>query len=127
EEPALVMLLLLAVPAYLVLRARDARRFVVGALAVAAAWFVLWYPNIAALPVPSALAEVYQGLLPTWNYAFQFGSNQDAPNRNSMDLTSVAMLTLLTAMLVLSAVYVARAWRTERAEERVFRALRETG
>jgi Gpi18-like mannosyltransferase/predicted membrane-bound dolichyl-phosphate-mannose-protein mannosyltransferase len=127
EEPALVMLLLLAVPAYLVLRARDARRYVAGVLAAAFTWFVIWYPNLAALPVPSTLSEIYQGLLPTWNYAFQFGSNQDAPNRSPMDFTSVGMLVLLTAMLVVAAIYVARAWRTERAEERVLRTLREPG
>ena len=32
EEPALVALLLLSIPAYLVLRARDSRRFVIGAI-----------------------------------------------------------------------------------------------
>ena len=48
EEPALVALLLLAVPAYFVLRASDPRRFVVGVLVAAVIWFVAFYPNIAS-------------------------------------------------------------------------------
>ena len=35
-------------------------------------WFVILYPNIAALPLPSALVNAYQGILPTYLYAFQF-------------------------------------------------------
>ena len=30
------------------------------------------YPNIAALPLPSAVVNAYQGILPTYLYAFQF-------------------------------------------------------
>src|SRR4029079_11820755 len=55
-----------------VVAARDARRFVVGLLLAVGAWFVVWYPNIAALPVPSALVNAYQGLIPTYLYEFQF-------------------------------------------------------
>ena len=128
EEPALVMLFLLVLPAYLVLRARDARRFVVGALAAIGVWFVVWYPNIAALPVPRTLSEIYQGLLPTWNYAFQFGSNQDAANRSPMDLTSIGLLTLLTAVIAVGAIYAARAWRADRAaDEGALSVLRDPG
>ena len=35
-------------------------------------WFVVVYPNISALPLPSAVVNAYQGLLPTYLYAFQF-------------------------------------------------------
>ena len=30
------------------------------------------YPNITALPLPSAVVAAYQGILPTYLYAFQF-------------------------------------------------------
>ncbi len=51
----------------------------VGVLAAAAVFFVVFYPNIAALPLPSTLFNAYQGLLPTWLYPFQFPVNTDAP------------------------------------------------
>ena len=74
---ALLALALLALPAILVIRARDARRFVLGVLGAAVLWLLLWYPNLAALPLPSGIASLYQGLLPTWNWDFQFGVNTD--------------------------------------------------
>ena len=45
------------------------RRFVGGRRAAVVAWFVVLYPNIAALPLPSALVNAYQGLLPTYLYS----------------------------------------------------------
>ena len=74
---ALLALLILSAAAILVLRARDARRFVLGVLGAAVLWLLLWYPNIAALPLPSGLAPLYQGLLPTWSWDFQFAVNTD--------------------------------------------------
>ncbi len=127
ELPALLALALLAAPAYYVLRARDARRYVIGALGAAAAWFVLWYPNFAGLPVPSRLAQVHLGFLPTWNYAFQFGANRDEPNRAAPDLLSVALLAAVLVLLVLAVVNTVRAWRAERAAERSLSAVHEAG
>ena len=54
------------------LGARDPRRFVVGYLVAVVGWFAILYPNIAALPLPSAVVNAYQGILPTYLYAFQF-------------------------------------------------------
>ena len=51
---------------------RDARRFVLGFVVAAVGWFAILYPNIAALPLPSAVVNAYQGILPTYLYAFQF-------------------------------------------------------
>ena len=34
---------------------------------------LLWYPNWSALPLPTGAHNWYQGLLPTWIWAFQFG------------------------------------------------------
>jgi 4-amino-4-deoxy-L-arabinose transferase-like glycosyltransferase len=114
EEPAVIALLLLAVPAWFVLRARDPRNFVVSALIAAGCWFVLFYPNIASLPVPRPLAQIHLGLLPTWNYGFQFGVNQDEPNRASPDLLAVSLLAAAVTVLVVTAIYAARAWQVQR-------------
>ena len=65
----------------------------VGVLAAAAAFFVAFYPNIASLPVPTPLSQIHLGLLPTWNWGFQFGVNLDEANRNPIDWLSVAILT----------------------------------
>ena len=74
--PVEPIVLLAALPlAYLALgvfAARDPRRFVVGYVAAAVAWGVVLYPNIAALPLPSVIVNAYQGIMPTYLYAFQF-------------------------------------------------------
>ena len=85
EWPALAALMLLLIPAYFVLRAADPKRFVVGAVGAAFVWFVLFYPNIASLPVPTPLSQIHLGLLPTWNWGFQFAVNMDEPNRAPLD------------------------------------------
>ena len=74
---ALLALAVLAVPAWLVLRARDPRRFVLGVLAAALVWLLLWYPNLSGLPLPSEFASAYQYVLPTWDWSFQFAVNTD--------------------------------------------------
>ncbi len=72
EPIALVVTIALAPVAAYVATARDSRRFAVGAVLAMAFWFVLWYPNIAALPLPSNFHNAYQGFLPTYLYPFQF-------------------------------------------------------
>jgi hypothetical protein len=114
EEPAFVALLLLAVPAYFVLRARDPRKFVVGALSAAVIWFVAFYPNIASLPVPTRLSQIHLGLLPTWNWGFQFGVNLDPANTSPISWPSVALLAVTVSGLCLAAVYAARSWNSAR-------------
>ncbi|HUG48206.1 MAG TPA: phospholipid carrier-dependent glycosyltransferase [Candidatus Limnocylindria bacterium] len=127
ELPALLVLLLLAGPAYYVLRARDPRRFVVGTLIAAGVWFVLWYPNVAGLPLPSRLAHLHLGLLPTWNYSYQFGANQDPANRAAPDLLPLLAIASVLVLLVLAVMYAALGWRAERAEASELRALHEAG
>ena len=61
--------------------ARGARRPPVrrsGIGVAVAAWFVVWYPNLSALPLPSTVVNAFQGLLPTYLYAFQFPVNTAA-------------------------------------------------
>jgi hypothetical protein len=114
EEPAFVALLLLCVPAYFVLRARDPRKFVIGALAAAVIWFVTFYPNIASLPVPTALSQIHLGLLPTWNWGFQFGVNLDPANTSPISWPSVGLLAVTVTGLCLAAIYAARSWNAAR-------------
>jgi predicted membrane-bound dolichyl-phosphate-mannose-protein mannosyltransferase len=128
EWPALAALALLAIPAYFVLRAKDPRRYVVGTLIAAGLWFVLFYPNIASLPVPTPLSQIHLGLLPTWNWGFQFGVNMDAPNRAPIDFTAVGLLAIMTIAICVAAVYAVRAWRaTPKAQDSAVSPLPEAG
>jgi Gpi18-like mannosyltransferase len=127
DLPALLYLFLMALPAYYVLRARDARRFVVGAVGAAWIWFLLWYPNFGGLPMPRQMAHIHLGVLPTWNYSFQFAVNQDEPSRAPPDMLMVVLLASAVAFLALGAIYTVHAWRVERAEGQALRALGEPG
>lgn len=126
EEPALIALVLLAVPAYFVLRATDPRRFMIGILAAAAIWFVAFYPNISSLPVPTPLSQIHLGLLPTWNWGFQFGVNLDEPNKAGLSLVGVSMLTFAVTGLSIAAAYAARNGNAARGAEDQVSALPET-
>jgi dolichyl-phosphate-mannose--protein O-mannosyl transferase len=114
EQLAVVGLLLLAVPAWLVLRARDPRRVAVGITGAAVVFFVAWYPNLSGLPLPDDFVNVYQGLLPTWNYAFQFAVNTDPPVRGSMIDASTVVVGAATLLFVGGVMVMARAWRPAR-------------
>ena len=117
------MALLLAIPAIgvaaLVATARDARRFVLGAVVAMVGWFVVVYPNISALPLPTAIANVYQGVLPTYLYAFQFPVNNSSANV-PIHLFGPVPLMLGAAMVFLCLVvaYSVWVWRLALAEQR---------
>jgi hypothetical protein len=114
--------LLLAIPAIgvaaLVATARDARRFVLGAVVAMVGWFVVVYPNISALPLPTAIANVYQGVLPTYLYAFQFPVNNSSANV-PIHLFGPVPLMLGAAMVFLCLVvaYAVWVWRLALAEQ----------
>jgi hypothetical protein len=97
--------------------ARDARRFVVGVCVAMIAWFIGAYPNISALPLPTAIANAYQGVLPTYLYAFQFPVNNVAANVE-IHLFGPVPLLLAGSMVFLSVVvaYSAWVWRLAIAE-----------
>ncbi|HET7676489.1 MAG TPA: phospholipid carrier-dependent glycosyltransferase [Candidatus Limnocylindrales bacterium] len=115
---ALAALVPLAGLAWLLLGARDSRRFVVGVVTAAGLWLLAFYPHIAALPLPNPYAHAYLGLLPTWNYAFQFAVNTDPPFKVSL-LGAESMLLLGVATLTVGAVmYAAYSWRLELAARR---------
>jgi hypothetical protein len=119
EPIALVVGLPLVYLAGQVIAARDARRFVVGLLAAAVAWFVVFYPNIAALPLPSTIVNAYQGLLPTYLYAFQFPVSQTTRNVDAPLLSPMlAILTIAIGVTCLVVAYSASVWRLALAESR---------
>ena len=74
---------------------RDARRFVVGFGVAVVAWFVVLYPNISALPLPSAVVAAYQGILPTYLYAFQFPVSTVTRNTDTPLFTPMLAILLL--------------------------------
>jgi hypothetical protein len=117
EAIALFFLVPLAVVAWFVLTARDARRFVGGMVVAAMAWILVWYPNIASLPLPARVYNAYQGVLPTWVWSFQFPVNLD-PATEAPALLTVGTLVLLGALTAtcLIVAYAAWSWRLATAQ-----------
>ncbi len=117
-EPVAIVLALPAVLiAVFVATARDGRRFVIGAVVAVVSWFVIVYPNFSALPLPTAIANVYQGVLPTYLYAFQFPVNNVAATVKP-ELFGPVPLLLGASVVFLSLVvgYSAWVWRLTLAE-----------
>jgi hypothetical protein len=109
---AVLLGLPLAIAGWLVLGARDPRRFVVGAIGAMAIWFVVFQPDIAALPVPTGIARLFQTLpLPTYNYDFQFAVNTANATETSVVSIESLALTAMVAFLVGTAMYATWAWR----------------
>ena len=102
EPIAVAIVLVLSPVAYVALTARDARRLVGSILAGGTLFFVVFYPNIAALPLPSTIFNFYQGIIPTWLYPFQFPDNTDVAVAGSPLFSLVPILTglMLTVLCV---------------------------
>jgi len=116
---AVALLLPLAFAAWLTLGARDPRRFAVGVVGAIGLWFVLFYPDVAALPVPTGLSRLFQTLpLPTYNYDFQFAVNTAAAVRTSVLGVESLALTAMVAFLAVAAMYATWSWRLASAAER---------
>ena len=80
-------------------------------------WFVILYPNISALPLPSAVVAAYQGILPTYLYAFQFPVSTVTRNTDTPLFTPMlAILLLALTATCLVVAYSAWAWRLALAE-----------
>jgi hypothetical protein len=122
EPIAFVVAIPLAALAVAVATARDARRFVLGTLTAIVAVFLVFYPNIAALPLPSTIVNAYQGLLPTYVYPFQFPVS--LVNRNvkgpSLFAPEPALLLVGLAFLCVVLAYSAYSWRLAFAERRMY-------
>ena len=88
-----VLLIPAAYAAWSLRHIRDPRRLFrrsLGAIAVVA---LIWYPNWSALPLPTGVHNVYQGVFPTWTWSFQFGVTLKKP----VDVPLVSGATLLLA------------------------------
>jgi hypothetical protein len=128
EPIAMLVGIPLAYFAITVIAARDARRYVVGLGVAVAAWFVIAYPNISALPMPSAVVNAYQGLLPTYLYAFQFPVS--TVSRNVVAPLLSPAVGLLGAALTLTCLVVAYStwvWRLAAAESNAARGSGASG
>jgi len=102
-----------------VLGARDSRRFVAGYLVAAVGWFSILYPNIAALPLPATIVNAYQGILPTYLYAFQFPVSKVDRNVATPILTpTLAILLAALVVTCLVVAYSAWVWRLALAESK---------
>jgi 4-amino-4-deoxy-L-arabinose transferase-like glycosyltransferase len=117
EPVALVFAVVAVAIAAFVATVRDARRFVGGVLVAIVAWFIAVYPNFSALPLPTAIANVYQGILPTYLYAFQFPVNNVAA-KVPIQLFSATPAILGGSVVFLAVVvgYSAWVWRLALAE-----------
>ncbi|MEO6206670.1 MAG: hypothetical protein ABIP77_01790, partial [Candidatus Limnocylindrales bacterium] len=112
EPIALVVALPLVYFAAQVLAARDARRFVTGLVGAVVAWFVVLYPNISALPLPSSVVNAYQGILPTYLYAFQFPVSTTERNvATPLVSPTLAILAIAISVTCLVVAYSASVWR----------------
>lgn len=111
-------LLALLAPAWVVLRARDARRFALGVVSAAILFLLIWYPNLTGLPLPNGLATSFQGLLPTWTYDFQFAVNRDPPVRGGFVDGASLIVATVTGVGVGIVMIAARHWH--RRQEPLF-------
>ncbi len=122
DLPVEPIAVLVAIPlgclALQVFAARDARRYVVGLLVAVVAWFAILYPNISALPLPSAVVAAYQGILPTYLYAFQFPVSTVTRNTDTPLFTPMlAVLTIALVVTCLVVAYSAWVWRLALADK----------
>ncbi len=117
-EPIAAAVLLALLPvAWVVATARDGRRFAAGIVLACVVFFVVWYPNLSALPLPNAVVNAYQGFLPTYLYAFQFPVNTD-PVVQGLKLLDLPALVLFGSLLATCVIvgYSAWGWRISAAE-----------
>ncbi len=95
-----------------VIGGRDPRRYVIGFVAAAVGWFAILYPNIAALPLPGAIVNAYQGIVPTYLYAFQFPvSKVDRTIAVPLLTPMLAVLLIAISVTCLVVAYSAWVWR----------------
>jgi hypothetical protein len=117
EPIAIVVGLPLAYLAAQVISATDPRRFVAGIVVAVVGWAVVLYPNVAALPLPATIVNAYQGIVPTYLYAFQFpvstvNRNVDTP----LFTPTLAILAVALAVTCLVVAYSAWVWRLTLAD-----------
>ena len=70
---------------------------------------MILYPNISALPLPAAIVNAYQGLLPTYLYAFQFAVNT-VDRSGAISFADPRFALLLVFLVIACAVVAYSAW-----------------
>ncbi len=117
EPIALIVAIPLGYLAVQVFSSRDPHRFVVGLGVAVVGWFAVLYPNISALPLPSAVVNAYQGILPTYLYAFQFPVSTVTRSTNTPLFTPMlAILLVALTVTCLVVAYSAWVWRLALAD-----------
>jgi hypothetical protein len=117
EPIALIVAAPLAYLGLQIFAARDARRFVVGFVVAVVGWFAILYPNISALPLPAAVVAAYQGILPTYLYAFQFPVSTVTRSTDTPIFTPMlALLLIALSVTCLVVAYSAWVWRITLAD-----------
>jgi Gpi18-like mannosyltransferase len=100
--------------AWLVLGARDPRRYVAITLVAAAGWLISFYPYLADLPLPAGAPYIYQRILPTFDYSFQFASNREpSPHVGLFDPQGFVLVASIGIAVVVGTLLV-RQWRADR-------------
>ncbi len=110
EPVALLLFVPLGALALFVATARDAHRFVAGAGVAIVGWFVVVYPNLSGLPLPNAIMNAYQGLIPTYLYPFQFPVSTVDRSVAGPSLIGLGPAVLLIALTVTVVVFSYSAW-----------------
>ncbi len=104
---ALVMAVLGVCLGILAITARDSRRLVLGICIFAVVAFALLYPDLSALPMPNLLLNVYDAILPTWFYGFQFADNLQASQTVQLIGGAALIVSVAALGVALMAGYVA--------------------
>jgi hypothetical protein len=81
-----------------------------GVVGAALLWLLLFYPNLSGLPMPSDLATLYQGLLPTWNWDFQFAVNTDPATAGGVIDAGTLVVGVVTVVFVIAVALLAVRW-----------------
>ena len=105
--------------AWSIQRVTDARRIFRWALISIAGAAVVWYPNWSGLPLPTGIHNFYQGILPTWTWAFQFGVTLEKPDEAAATGDgSLLVLVLLAGVVLLTYALLKRMGRGELNQDR---------
>jgi hypothetical protein len=93
------------VAAWSILGARDVRRIFTVTIFSIAAVALVWYPNWAALPLPTGIHNWYQGVLPTWTWPFQFGVTLEKPAETALISGATVVVGLLLLLAAAAGAY----------------------
>jgi len=111
-----------AYSAWSIQRVTDVRRIFRWALVAIAGVAVVWYPNWSGLPLPTGIHNFYQGIAPTWTWAFQFGVTLEKPDdAATVGDGALLALALLVGVALLTLALLKRMGRGELNQDRAKR------